>query len=118
MIVEYTENIEENLNINELLKKMNQSLISHEDLFSPQGIRSRAIKLVDYLIGEDTNNNAFVHITLKIASGRTKEIKKVVVDHLLNVVDKHIKSVSQDKRITISLELLDLGSDGNIYVQQ
>lgn len=117
MTVEYTENIETNLNVNELLKEMNESLISHKGLFSPQGIRSRAIKLTDYLIGDGSNNDAFVHITLKIAAGRTEEIKKNVIDHLLDVVNKYFNTISQDNKITISLELLDLGTDGNIYTQ-
>lgn len=118
MTLEYTENIESEINVNDLLKKMNASLISHEGLFSPQGIRSRAIKLTDYLVGDGTNNDAFVHVTLKIASGRTKEAKKNVFDHLFQVMQDYFDGVSSDNHVTISLEFSELDTGGSMYHQK
>lgn len=117
MVVEYTENIEGNLQVSELLKKMNESLISHEGLFSPQGIRSRAIKLTDYLIGDGTNSAAFVHVILKIAPGRSEEAKQNVFNHLFTTMDNYFKDTI-DQKVTISLEFLELSTGGSMYHQK
>lgn len=115
--VAYTANIPNEANINELLIKANQSLISHGDTFSPNGIRSRAIKLNNYVIGEGTNDGAFVHVTLQIATGRTEEMKKAVLDHLFTTIESHFKELLANKHITLSLHLSELNGDGNMYKQ-
>src|SRR5699024_10717570 len=118
MTVEYTANIKDEINAHQLLKKMNESLLSHEGLFTPQGIRSRAIQLTDYLVGHGDNTNAFVHVTLKIAPGRTEEAKKKVFDDLFQTIEEHFNDASKDKQITISLEFLELSTGGSMYHQK
>jgi len=115
--VEYTANIPNEANIDELLIKANQSLISHGDTFSPDGIRSRAIKLNNYVVGDGTNDGAFVHVTLQIASGRTEEIRKAVLDHLFTTIESHFEELMVNKDITLSLQLSELDGDGNMYKQ-
>src|SRR5690625_7268411 len=105
MTVEYTENIASEINTNDLLTKMNKSLVSHEGLVTPQGIRSRAIQLTDYLVGHGDRENAFVHVTLKIAPGRTEGAKKKVFDDLCQTIEEHFNDVSEAKQITISREV-------------
>src|SRR5690625_174350 len=118
MTVEYTANIKDEINAHQLLKKMNESLISHEGLFTPQGIRSRAIQLTDYLVGHGDQENAFVHVTLKIAPGRTEEAKKKVFDDLFQTIDEYLKEAAIDKQITISLEFSELNTGGSMYHQK
>lgn len=118
MTLEYTGNIANEINTNDLLKKMNASLISHEGLFSPQGIRSRAIKLTDYLVGDGSSNDGFVHVNLKIAPGRTEEAKKNVFDHLFQVIEDYFEAVLANHHVTISLEFLELDTGGSMYRQK
>lgn len=118
MTVEYTENIASAINTKDLLAKMNASLISHEGLFTPQGIRSRAIQLTDYLVGHGDNDNAFVHTTLKIAPGRTEAAKKKVFDDLFTTIEAYVNEVSADQQITISLEFFELSTGGSMYHQK
>lgn len=115
--VEYTANIPNEANINDLLIKANQSLISHKDTFSPNGIRSRAIKLTNYVIGDGANDGAFVHVTLQIASGRTAEVRKAVLDHLFTTIESHFEEMLADKHIALSLHISELNGDGNMYKQ-
>lgn len=116
--IEYSENIENEVNINELLKKANNSLLSHGDLFSAKGIRSRGYKVADYIIGKGTTDDAFVHINLKIAPGRSEEAKKNVFEHLFQVTEKHFGTSLEDKNITISLEFSELSTGGSMYLQK
>lgn len=115
--VEYTNNIENQLNIKEILQDINDSLISHEGLFSANGIRSRAVMLTDYKIGDGQGNNAFIHVSVKIAAGRTAEAKQAVQEHLFSTLKKSVGKIETDKKIALSLELSELNSDGNFYSQ-
>ena len=115
--VEYTNNIQNEVNISELLQGINDSLISHTDLFSAKGIRSRAIKLTDYKVGNGLSNDAFIHVTLKISTGRTEAAKERVLEHLFNALESHIKEARTKNDIALSLEVSELDHDGNLYKQ-
>lgn len=115
--VEYTDNIENQINIKEVLQALNYSLLSHEGLFSANGIRSRAFMLTDYTIGEGLGNNAFIHVSVKIAAGRTAEMKKTVHEHLFKTLKKSVDQIDTDKEIALSLQLSELNQDGHLYSQ-
>lgn len=115
--VEYTDNIENEANIGEFLKKINESLISEGDAFSPGAIRSRAIKLTEYVVADGTGkDDAFVHVTMKIAPGRTAEVKKAACVHLFEMMQEHFNKQFADRYVALSLELFEFG-EGGTYKQ-
>lgn len=115
--VEYTDNIESEANIGELLKKINESLISEGDTFTPGAIRSRAIKLTEYYVADGTgDNDAFVHVTMKIAPGRTPEVKKAACDNLFEMMQAHFNALFDRRYLALSLELFEFG-EGGTYKQ-
>lgn len=115
--VEYTNNIQNEINISEILQGLNDSLISHKDLFSAKGIRSRAIKLTDYKVGDGLSNDAFIHVSLKVATGRTAAAKELVLGNLFKTLESHVKGALTKKDIALSLEISELNNDGNLYKQ-
>lgn len=115
--VEYTDNIQNEANIEEFLKKINVSLISEGDAFSPGAIRTRAIKLTEYFVADGTGkDDAFVHVTMKIAPGRTTEVKKAACDHLFEMMQEHFNKRFADRYLALSLELFEFG-EGGTYKQ-
>lgn len=76
IVVEYTANIRDDARIPALLRTINATLIAQGGVFPTGGIRSRAIELHDYCVADGTEDDAFVHVTLKIGSGRTDAQKK------------------------------------------
>lgn len=68
------------------------------------------IRIYDhYFIGDDFENNLFMHLTLKILPGRTIETKNKVCKDIQN----YLKSLLKDKiteKTSISIELLELSS--------
>ncbi|WP_404454547.1 5-carboxymethyl-2-hydroxymuconate Delta-isomerase [Virgibacillus necropolis] len=115
--VEYTDNIENEANIGAFLKKINESLISEGDTFTPGAIRSRAIKLTEYFVADGTGeDDAFVHVTMKIAPGRTAEVKKAACDHLFEMMQAHFNELFENRYLALSLELFEFG-EGGTYKQ-
>lgn len=111
-IVEYTDNIKENARIDELLKKVNEILISYSPLFPIGGIRSRAIELQHYYIADGSEDDAFVHATLKIASGRSDDDKKEVCDTLFKMVQDHFEELFNKRYLALSMELYEFSELG------
>lgn len=115
--VEYTDNIENEANIGDFLRKINESLISEGDAFSPGAIRSRAIKLTEYFVADGTgSDDAFVHVTMKIAPGRSEEVKKTACDHLFEMMQGHFNDLYVNRYLALSLELYEFG-EGGTYKQ-
>ncbi|RSL33128.1 5-carboxymethyl-2-hydroxymuconate Delta-isomerase [Salibacterium salarium] len=111
-IVEYTDNLKAEGDIPELLKKVNNVLIAHPDIFPIGGIRSRAIELNDYLVADGTEDDAFVHAQLKIGRGRTKEEKAMAGEKIFEAIEQHFEYLFDKRYLALSFEIQEFGEDG------
>ncbi|MFK2826461.1 5-carboxymethyl-2-hydroxymuconate Delta-isomerase [Bacillus sp. B190/17] len=111
-IIEYTDNIKAEADIPALLKKINQSLISHDGVFPTGGIRSRAIELHDYCVADGTEDDAFVHAVLKIGAGRSEADKKAACDELFEMIKEHFAELFEKRYLALSMELIEFSEAG------
>jgi len=111
-ILEYTGNIANQANIQVLLKKVNEILISKSPLFPVGGIRSRAIQLNDYFIADGKEDYSFVHATLKIGAGRSQKDKKETCDELFDMMKEHFHHIYNERYFALSLELYEFSEAG------
>ncbi|WP_313892271.1 5-carboxymethyl-2-hydroxymuconate Delta-isomerase [Psychrobacillus sp.] len=111
-IVEYTDNIKDEANIAKLLEEIHQVLITRNTVFPIGGLRSRAIELKEYRVADGTEEDAFVHAVLKIAAGRSKEIKKEVCGALFEVMKEHFSSLMSQRYLALSMELIEFNEEG------
>lgn len=115
--VEYTHDLQANIAINTLLPALHHALLSHDGVFSAPGIRSRAVMLNDYHRGTGHQAYGFVHVTLKILTGRSEAVKQKVLDHLYEVINQHLKTQFNNADVALSLELFEFNTGGNMYKQ-
>lgn len=71
--------------------------------------KSRVITSQDYLVG-DKENNLFIHLTIKILSGRTNEIKQQAGEKILTYLKEIVQELSIID-VSISVEILDLSQN-------
>jgi len=112
VIVEYTDNLRADARIPVLLKTINDTLIAQGGAFPIGGIRSRALELHDYRVADGGEDDAFVHVTLKIAAGRGDAVKKKACDELFAALDAHFAEVFARRYLALSLELIEFGEGG------
>ncbi|AZB42433.1 5-carboxymethyl-2-hydroxymuconate Delta-isomerase [Bacillus sp. FJAT-42376] len=115
IIVEYTDNMKAKGDIPGLLKKINGVLLLRNDLFPIGGIRSRAIELTDYVIADGEEDDAFVHITMKIGAGRSEEDKKAVCDELFKRAMQHFQELASSRYFALSMELSEFAGETYKY---
>ena len=83
---ECTDNIYDAAALPALLKRANEVLIAQDGVYPTGGIRSRAIRLADYCVADGSADDAFVHATLKIGSGRSPDTKQRTGDALFRLM--------------------------------
>ncbi|GIN94017.1 5-carboxymethyl-2-hydroxymuconate isomerase [Siminovitchia terrae] len=105
VIVEYTDNIKEEAHIEALLKKINQSLIDSGGVFPIAGIRSRAIELKDYFVADGSEDDAFVHVALKIGGGRSEQELTKACDKLFEMIKEHFADLFEKRYLALSMEV-------------
>ncbi|ABC34312.1 5-carboxymethyl-2-hydroxymuconate Delta-isomerase [Burkholderia thailandensis] len=113
IIVEYTANIRDDARIPVLLKTINETLIAQGGVFPTGGIRSRAIELQDYCVADGTADDAFVHVTLKIGSGRDDATKKAACDALFDAIKAHFAALYERRYLALSMELAEFSETGS-----
>lgn len=106
-IAECTQNIKEEADLQGLFAKINQTL-ADTGIFPLGGIRSRAIFLDTYQMADGKNDYAFVHMTLKIGTGRTEEQKQMAGEKLFSVITEHFKELSDKRLLALSFVMEEL----------
>ena len=112
LIIEYTDNLSPHIQIKELLKKSGEVLSSFPDVYPIGGIRVRAIQVTDYWIADGSEDDAFVHMTLKIGAGRTDKEKKETCDQLFQALQEHMQELFDSRNLALSLELSEFSESG------
>ena len=112
LIIEYTDNLLPHIQIKELLKKSGEVLSSFPDVYPIGGIRVRAIQVTDYWIADGSEDDAFVHMTLKIGAGRTDKEKKETCDKLFQALQEHMRELFDSRNLALSLELSEFSESG------
>ncbi|WP_173916856.1 5-carboxymethyl-2-hydroxymuconate Delta-isomerase [Halobacillus sp. Marseille-Q1614] len=107
VILEYTDNLSEHVEMQGLLKSINDVLIERNDIFPTGGIRSRAHEVKYYQVADGKENDAFIHAVLKIGKGRSEEEKQAVCNRIFSVIKDYLEPYAKDHYLALSLELVE-----------
>jgi 5-carboxymethyl-2-hydroxymuconate isomerase len=110
-VIEYTRNIEAEINISDLLGVAFEGVASCGH-FNREAIKARAIPFDIYKSGLDRDD--YIHIKLRILSGRTPEQKKQISDHMIEQLIAH---VGRTKSLTVEIIDMDIGSYGKYIAE-
>jgi 5-carboxymethyl-2-hydroxymuconate isomerase len=109
---ECTDNIYDAAAIHALLKRANDVLIAQDGIYPTGGIRSRAVRLHDWCVADGSHDDAFVHATLKIGSGRSPEARQRTGDALFRLMTEHFADLYARRGLALSLEIVEFGEAG------
>lgn len=103
--VEYSTNLESRIDVPALLKTTQDALIGDGAIFPFAGARTRGVPVANYLIVDGHPDNAFVHVLLRIAKGRSEEDKKAGASRVFDVVKAFLAPVSAASPLGISVQM-------------
>ena len=107
LILEYSSNIIETNNLIDLLKNINKFL-SESLPTELSSCKSRAIEYAVYCIGDGSLHNAFVHVNLKVMSGRSLDKLTDVGNGTMNILKKYFHESARQLNLQITLEIDEL----------
>lgn len=109
LTVEYSANLQA-LPAAPLLQRLNDVLLQ-SGLFAGPDIKSRALPLPVFLVGDEPEGHAFVHVKLALLSGRPPEVKKILSQQLLDALQQACTWPS-GLAVQLCVELMDIEREG------
>ncbi|MEZ5759332.1 MAG: 5-carboxymethyl-2-hydroxymuconate Delta-isomerase [Emcibacteraceae bacterium] len=107
-VIEYTRDIEKKVDMSALLDVAFEAVLSSGH-FDRASIKARAIAFDIYKSGQSRDD--YIHVKLRILSGRTAEEKNFLSDHLVAALGPHIGNT---KSLTVEIIDMDRGSYGKL----
>lgn len=107
LIIEYSANLEPQLQLPQLIEALHNTAAVIE-AFPLAGLRTRAERRDHFLIADGNAHNAFVHLTLRIAHGRSVEVRKAAGDLLFAALCRELQPLLERRPIAISFEISEI----------
>ena len=107
-ILEHSGNLDNNvLNLDGLFSKLIDKAVG-TGIFPLAGIRCRAHNCEHFRVADGTPSFAFVHLHVRIGSGRSEEQKASASKVLFGVLTKHLATIYESQGLAISFDLNEL----------
>ena len=101
IIVEHSGNT--NLDLPALLQELHSDL-AQKDTIDITQIKTRSLESENPIVGDNTNRDSFVHITLRLLTGRDEALRQSMGQSLFNIAQNHINN--QD--VALSVEVAEM----------
>jgi 5-carboxymethyl-2-hydroxymuconate isomerase len=104
---EYTDNIGDAPNWQDLYREIHAVLIATGEWHSAE-IKSKAVKLTNYCVGNGNPDQAFVLLTVQILAGRSDSLKKSISESCLKILVSHFPRMLDELQATITVQIVDI----------
>jgi 5-carboxymethyl-2-hydroxymuconate isomerase len=103
-IVEYTANLEGELELAPLFERVHEQLIALE-LFPTGGIRSRALRCDEYRFADGAGDYAGIHVQLKLSAARPPELRQQIGEAVFATVRDYCAPLRARRYLALSMEV-------------
>ena len=107
LIVESSANLQNDIDFDQLFGKVHETL-GESGVFPLGGIRSRAIRMDHYRVADGKHDYGFVHMLLKVGSGRSLEVRRVEADKLFKVIEGFFEPIHAKRLLAITFEMQEI----------
>ncbi|HEY0823736.1 MAG TPA: 5-carboxymethyl-2-hydroxymuconate Delta-isomerase [Ramlibacter sp.] len=117
-VILYTPNIESKTDVSALCRTLADEMLTILDeggkqVFPTGGTRVLAYPAAHYAVADGKGDYAFVYLNVRMAAGRSEEVKKEAGDRLFAKVKEHFAPIFQQELIGITLQIDE--SAGQVY---
>lgn len=108
-VIEYSANLEADLDIDKLVEAMHDTAVSL-DALPVGGIRTRAARREVFRISDSDPDNTFINVTLRVAP-RPREVRKEVGETLFKSLRDFVQPVFDKRPMALSLEIQEIDAE-------
>lgn len=106
IIVEYSHPLENEIGIQSLVDDLHADL-GRRDTVNIEKVKTRAIPVHSYAVGDKGLDAHMVCIVLKLMPGRETDLKVEMAQGLQKVVEDHLRQGEADAYVTVEVQHLD-----------
>jgi len=111
IIIEYSAELGDVLDIQKLLMQLHNVAMENPNL-PIGGLRSRAHGVKDYHVGDGKKGREFIYMTIRLAQGRTNEVRRSIGEALFKVLtDFTQEHMNAGKPLSLGLEIQEIEKD-------
>ncbi len=70
--------------------------------------KSKALRIEEFFVADGTQNQAFVHLDLRLLEGRSPELKQDIGKHCLAAIKEAFSELVEHNQIQITVEIRDI----------
>jgi 5-carboxymethyl-2-hydroxymuconate isomerase len=107
IIVEYSANLDDSLDIRALIDALHQCAIDSR-VADAAAIRTRAERREVFRVADGNPANAFVHIVARLRIGRSEEQRRALADALLAATDQQLQRADKTHPLAITIEIEEI----------
>ncbi|HEY9103226.1 5-carboxymethyl-2-hydroxymuconate Delta-isomerase [Chitinimonas sp.] len=107
LVLEYTDNLPDQPDFKQLFSELHTALTGLEGI-KLADIKSRAIRLSDWLVGDGASSHAFVHLKLHLIDSRTDAFKQRALAVLQPVLARHYARSLAERDCQLCFEVIDI----------
>jgi 5-carboxymethyl-2-hydroxymuconate isomerase len=107
IILEYSENIKENIDFKKLFRKVH-SVLSTRGEVKIDNCKSRSICRTSFYIGDGSVKHAFLHLSIQWLEGRSVELKTEIGEKLLELLKSNYSKSLKELELQITVHINDM----------
>ncbi len=107
VIVEYSANLEEAIDVGGLCERVRQAAASIDEIAMP-GIRVRAYRADHHAVADGAERHGFVDISVRLRGGRSDAVKDKIAKQLFTAAREFIDPYMKGNSLALSLEVRDI----------
>ncbi len=105
--LEYSSNILEKNNLKPLFSSIHQ-ILTEALPTKLEACKSRAIKYEEFYLADGSENNAFLHLNIKVMKGRSVELINSIALKITSLLKEYFSKSSKALNLQITLEMDEL----------
>jgi len=109
LMLEYTKNLQSKIDFKEIFSKIHGEIIETGEFVSDD-IKSRAICIEKYFIGDGDPEKGFVHLSISLLDQRDENLKIQLSKALLQVLSNYLKVNTKENKCQITVEVVNINS--------
>ena len=95
--------------LDSMMLTINQNIAKNEGNFDISQCKARSVFCENFVVGEGAYSQDFMHITIKIMSGRTLEVKQNLAANLFKIVSNFLTQNNlSNSQTALSLDIVDI----------
>ncbi len=107
LILEYSDNLEMPVVAEEIFKPLHTALVEFPPI-KLADIKSRAIPCENYYIGAGTPESVFIHLTVKILTGRSLEERRRMSQRMLGLLEAFFAGAMVKQPCDITVDICEM----------